>query len=43
MSKNAFVTVGTTRFDALVNAFDSETLQQSLVSKGYNALVIQRG
>ncbi|XP_045821664.1 UDP-N-acetylglucosamine transferase subunit ALG13 homolog [Trifolium pratense] len=38
-----FVTVGTTCFDALVKAVDSETLQKELLAKGYTHLLIQMG
>jgi hypothetical protein len=38
-----FVTVGTTCFDALVKAVDSETVQKELLAKGYTHLLIQMG
>ena len=41
--RNVFVTVGTTSFDALVEAMDSEELIQALIEKGYDSLTIQRG
>jgi hypothetical protein len=41
--RRVFVTVGTTRFDALIEALNSVAVQQALVDKGYNSLVIQRG
>lgn len=41
--RNVFVTVGTTSFDALVEAMDSEELIQTLIEKGYDSLTIQRG
>ena len=43
MGKVAFVTVGTTRFDALVNALDTDSVQQALVAQGFSTLLIQRG
>jgi beta-1,4-N-acetylglucosaminyltransferase len=41
--KSVFVTVGTTSFDALVEAMDSEELIQTLIERGYDSLTIQRG
>ncbi|CAL0312174.1 unnamed protein product [Lupinus luteus] len=38
-----FVTVGTTRFDALVRSVDSEIVKQELFAKGYTHLLIQLG
>ncbi|KAL1320620.1 hypothetical protein HN51_065291 [Arachis hypogaea] len=38
-----FVTVGTTRFDALVSAVDSENVRKVLAAKGYTHLLIQLG
>ena len=38
-----FVTVGTTRFDALVEAVDSEEVAAALAGKGYARLVVQLG
>uniref|UniRef100_A0A7S0EDY8 UDP-N-acetylglucosamine transferase subunit ALG13 n=1 Tax=Hanusia phi TaxID=3032 RepID=A0A7S0EDY8_9CRYP len=38
-----FVTVGTTKFDELVEAFDSEILQEKLFSQGFEQIVIQKG
>ncbi|KAL5218241.1 hypothetical protein ABZP36_018925 [Zizania latifolia] len=38
-----FVTVGTTCFDALVKAVDSEAMKEALLQKGYTDLVIQMG
>ncbi|KAE9613653.1 putative N-acetylglucosaminyldiphosphodolichol N-acetylglucosaminyltransferase [Lupinus albus] len=38
-----FVTVGTTRFDALVRSVDSEIVKQQLFAKGYTHLLIQLG
>uniref|UniRef100_A0A7S0WPF2 Glycosyl transferase family 28 C-terminal domain-containing protein n=1 Tax=Chlamydomonas leiostraca TaxID=1034604 RepID=A0A7S0WPF2_9CHLO len=45
MSKRAtvLVTVGSTKFDALVRAVDTEEFGKALVSKGYTHLVIQKG
>ncbi|XP_059652515.1 uncharacterized protein LOC132299736 isoform X3 [Cornus florida] len=38
-----FVTVGTTCFDALVKAVDTEKVKETLSSKGYTHLLIQMG
>ncbi|CAL5033120.1 unnamed protein product [Urochloa decumbens] len=38
-----FVTVGTTCFDALVKAVDSEEVKEALLNKGYTDLLIQMG
>ncbi|XP_062186316.1 uncharacterized protein LOC133889851 [Phragmites australis] len=38
-----FVTVGTTCFDALVKAVDSEEVKEALLQKGYTHLLIQMG
>ncbi|RDX64828.1 UDP-N-acetylglucosamine transferase subunit ALG13-like protein [Mucuna pruriens] len=38
-----FVTVGTTSFDALVKAVDSNNVKQALFAKGYTHLLIQMG
>ncbi|KAF0890563.1 hypothetical protein E2562_003775 [Oryza meyeriana var. granulata] len=38
-----FVTVGTTCFDALVKAVDSEQVKEALLQKGYTHLLIQMG
>ena len=38
-----FVTVGTTSFDALVRAVDSQEVRETLFRKGYTHLVIQMG
>lgn len=38
-----FVTVGTTCFDTLVKAVDSEQVKEALRQKGYTHLVIQMG
>ncbi|CAJ2666528.1 UDP-N-acetylglucosamine transferase subunit ALG13 [Trifolium pratense] len=38
-----FVTVGTTSFDALVKAVDSENVKKELLVKGYTHLLIQMG
>ena len=38
-----FVTVGTTSFDALIAAVDSEPFARLLVDKGYGTLVVQYG
>ena len=39
----AFITVGSTRFDALVQAVFSSTVLSSLSNKGYARLVVQCG
>ncbi|KAF3782831.1 hypothetical protein EJ110_NYTH22976 [Nymphaea thermarum] len=41
--KIVFVTVGTTCFDALVRAVDSEEVRTILLNKGYTDLLIQLG
>ncbi|KAG5232505.1 UDP-N-acetylglucosamine transferase [Salix suchowensis] len=41
--KVVFVTVGTTLFDALVRAVDTNGVKQELLRKGYTHLVIQMG
>ena len=41
--KTAFVTVGTTRFDALVEAVDSPSFESALLSRGFTRLVVQAG
>ncbi|RHN51492.1 putative N-acetylglucosaminyldiphosphodolichol N-acetylglucosaminyltransferase [Medicago truncatula] len=38
-----FVTVGTTCFDALVRAVDSENVKEEFLAKGYTHLLIQMG
>ena len=38
-----FVTVGTTKFDALIQAVDTIEVADALVKQGYTALVIQKG
>ncbi|GBG59044.1 hypothetical protein CBR_g24390 [Chara braunii] len=40
---NVFVTVGTTSFDALVKAVDTEEFRDILRSRGYNSLTMQIG
>jgi len=40
---NVFVTVGTTRFDALIQAIDSQAFLRVLKSKGFSSLKIQLG
>lgn len=37
------MTVGTTCFDALVRAVDSQNVKQELFAKGYTHLIIQMG
>lgn len=43
MSCTAFVTVGTTKFDALIQAVDTLEVADALVAQGYQKLVIQKG
>lgn len=38
-----FVTVGTTCFDSLVRAVDTDEVKEALLKKGYTHLVIQMG
>ena len=40
---SVFVTVGTTLFDALIEAVDSKCVQETILEKGYTSLVIQIG
>ena len=41
MSRTAFVTVGTTKFDALIAAVDTAAAAEALSSRGYDRLVMQ--
>ncbi|PON56551.1 Glycosyl transferase [Trema orientale] len=41
--KIVFVTVGTTCFDALVRAMDTEVVKEELLRRGYTHLLIQMG
>jgi beta-1,4-N-acetylglucosaminyltransferase len=41
--RQVFVTVGTTKFDALISAVDDPQVAEVLVSKGYSRLVMQIG
>jgi beta-1,4-N-acetylglucosaminyltransferase len=41
--KTAFVTVGTTRFDALVAAVDAPAFKTALAERGFSRLVVQAG
>ena len=43
MPGTVFVTVGTTKFDALIQAVDTIEVADALVKQGYTALVIQKG
>ena len=43
MPGTVLVTVGTTKFDALVKAVDSADVADALVARGYTRLVIQKG
>ena len=40
---HVFVTVGSTRFDDLVNAVLSSAIQNTLRTKGYSSVVVQCG
>ncbi|GLC43935.1 hypothetical protein PLESTB_000211400 [Pleodorina starrii] len=42
-TKSVFVTVGTTKFEALVERVDSLELLRALKSKGYTSIIIQKG
>ncbi|GIL51385.1 hypothetical protein Vafri_7382 [Volvox africanus] len=42
-NRSVFVTVGTTKFEALVERVDSLDLLRALRDKGYNKLIIQKG
>ena len=42
-TKTVFVTVGTTRFDALIKTIDSPQFATVLLEKGYTSLIIQAG
>ena len=41
--RTVFVTVGTTKFDALIRAVDSQAFADTLVARGYTRLVMQIG
>ncbi|CAH9077915.1 unnamed protein product [Cuscuta europaea] len=41
--KVVFVTVGTTCFDALVNAVDTPQVKNELFKKGYTDIIVQMG
>uniref|UniRef100_A0A7N0TA76 Glycosyl transferase family 28 C-terminal domain-containing protein n=1 Tax=Kalanchoe fedtschenkoi TaxID=63787 RepID=A0A7N0TA76_KALFE len=43
VKKMVFVTVGTTSFDKLVRAVDTQEVKQELYRKGYTSLIIQMG
>lgn len=43
MGKHVFITVGTTRFDALIEAVDDPTVLKSLSSMGFSSLLAQIG
>ncbi|CAM9222825.1 unnamed protein product [Hapterophycus canaliculatus] len=43
MGKHVFVTVGTTKFDPLIEAIDNAALLSSLSSKGFTSLTAQIG
>lgn len=40
-AKSVFVTVGTTKFDALIAAVDTEAVGKALLAKGYTELIMQ--
>ena len=41
--KRVFATVGTTKFDELVAALDTEEVQEALWDQGFSTLVVQKG
>lgn len=43
MGKHVFVTVGTTKFDALIEAIDHPEVLSGLSSKGFTSLTAQIG
>lgn len=43
MGKLVFVTVGTTKFDALVEAIDDPRVRSCLTAKGFTSLLVQIG
>lgn len=43
MGKHVFVTVGTTRFDSLIEAVDQPAVLSTLASKGFTSLTAQIG
>lgn len=43
MGKHVFVTVGTTKFDPMVEAIDKAAVLSSLSSKGFSSLTAQIG
>lgn len=43
MPGSVFVTVGTTKFDALIAAVDSVAVAEALLAKGYTELIMQVG
>ncbi|CAN0466630.1 unnamed protein product, partial [Ectocarpus sp. 8 AP-2014] len=43
MGKHVFVTVGTTKFDSLVQAVDNAVVLSNLCSKGFTSLTVQIG
>ena len=40
-ARTVFVTVGTTKFDALIRAVDQQAVADALVARGYTRLVMQ--
>ncbi|KAH7279774.1 hypothetical protein KP509_37G036200 [Ceratopteris richardii] len=43
MGRKVFVTVGTTRFDALIKAVDTRACKAAIASHGYSSMVLQIG
>ena len=43
VGKRVFATVGTTKFDELVAALDTEEVQEALWDQGFSTLVVQKG
>jgi UDP-N-acetylglucosamine transferase subunit ALG13 len=41
--RTALVTVGTTKFDALIRGIDRESFLQKLVKLGFNSVLVQQG
>ena len=41
MSRTVLVTVGSTKFDELIRAVDSQPFADELVAQGYNKLIMQ--
>lgn len=43
VEKLALVTVGTTKFDALIRGVDRDSFLQKLVQLGFNSVLVQQG